>query len=283
MGGSNITLTLTQWQNKAFKITGVLTANVSLILPLSPNAIGGTPGVGGEFIVNNQTTGNFLLQVITAATGSGGVTVPQGARTLLYSDSVNVFYADDGLGVPIGAVMDFAGTTAPAGWLLCFGQSLLRAQYPNLFAIIGSIYGAVDGTHFSLPDYRGRILAGKDDMGGVAAGRIGTVVTDNGTIIGTTLASTGGSSTHTQATGEVGVHSHSITEPNGGQGHQHNFTAGFATGQSAFSSGIGQCANSNSVTAFAVTGITINNTPAASAMAWLQPTMIANKIIFAGV
>jgi hypothetical protein len=94
MSSGNITLTLSQWQNAAFKITGTLTANVQLILPLSPNSVGGTPGVGGKFVVDNQTTGAFTVTVLTAATGSTGVVAPQGFRTLLYSDTVNVWYVN---------------------------------------------------------------------------------------------------------------------------------------------------------------------------------------------
>jgi hypothetical protein len=96
MSGSDVTLTLTpQWQNKAFKITGTLTTNVNLILPLNSSGGAGTT-VGGEFIVDNQTTGNFTITVKTAATGSTGVVAPQGGRVLLYSDTVNVRYVDTG-------------------------------------------------------------------------------------------------------------------------------------------------------------------------------------------
>ena len=93
---SNVTLTLTQWvSGGAFKLTGALTTNVSLILPLSPNASGGTPAVGGKFVVDNECTGNFTVTVLTAASGSTGVVVPQGSRSSLYSDTVNVWFADE--------------------------------------------------------------------------------------------------------------------------------------------------------------------------------------------
>lgn len=63
--------------------------------------------------------------------------------------------------IPAGSILDYAGATAPGGWLLCDGSSLLRADYPDLFAVIGTTYGAVDGTHFTLPDCRGRMTVGK--------------------------------------------------------------------------------------------------------------------------
>ena len=72
--------------------------------------------------------------------------------------------------VPAGAVMPFAGSTAPAGWLLCFGQAVSRSQYGELFAVLGTSYGVGDGsTTFNLPDLRGRVVAGVDNMGGSAA------------------------------------------------------------------------------------------------------------------
>lgn len=76
-----------------------------------------------------------------------------------------------------GTVLPFAGTAAPTGWLLCYGQSLLRADYPNLFTAIGTTYGAADGTHFNVPDLRGRSPIGKDDMGGSAAGILTVTLT----------------------------------------------------------------------------------------------------------
>lgn len=57
----------------------------------------------------------------------------------------------------IGEIIPYAGSTPPvSNWLVCDGSSLLRTDYPDLFAIIGTSYGSVDSTHFSLPDLRGR-------------------------------------------------------------------------------------------------------------------------------
>jgi microcystin-dependent protein len=68
---------------------------------------------------------------------------------------------------PAGVLLPFAGSTAPTGWLLCAGQAISRATYAGLFAVIGTAYGAGDGTTtFNVPDLRGRIPAGKDNMGG---------------------------------------------------------------------------------------------------------------------
>jgi len=70
-----------------------------------------------------------------------------------------------------GEVVPFAGATAPAGALFCYGQTVSRTTYAGLFAVIGTTYGGGDGsTTFHLPDLRGRAVAGKSDMGGSDAG-----------------------------------------------------------------------------------------------------------------
>lgn len=56
----------------------------------------------------------------------------------------------------VGEIKMFAGSTAPSGWLICDGASLLRASYPALFSLIGTNYGSADGTHFNIPDLRDR-------------------------------------------------------------------------------------------------------------------------------
>lgn len=65
-------------------------------------------------------------------------------------------------GLPVGAVSDYAGAGAPAGWVLCDGSSYPRTggTYDDLFAAIGTTYGAADGTHFNVPDTRGRATVG---------------------------------------------------------------------------------------------------------------------------
>lgn len=121
---------------------------------------------------------------------------------------------------PAGSVIPFAGSVAPAGWLLCQGQAVSRVTYATLFAAIGTDFGAGNGsTTFNIPDARGRVIAGKDDMGGVAANRLtGT----SGGVTGTTLGATGGTETHVLVTNEIPAHSHVITydreSPEGGSG-----------------------------------------------------------------
>jgi microcystin-dependent protein len=74
--------------------------------------------------------------------------------------------------VPAGAVMPFAGTTAPTGWLKCSGQAVSRTTYATLFAYIGTTYGSGDNTTtFNLPDLRAEFIRGLDDGRMVDNGR----------------------------------------------------------------------------------------------------------------
>lgn len=69
---------------------------------------------------------------------------------------------------PAGAVQFFAMSTAPVGWVKANGAAVSRALYANLFAAIGTTFGAGDGENtFNLPDLRGEFLRGWDDGRGV--------------------------------------------------------------------------------------------------------------------
>lgn len=67
---------------------------------------------------------------------------------------------------PPGTVTSYSSDTPPTGWLICDGSSLLRADYPKLFDTIGTAFGAADGTHFNIPDLRGRFVRGVDNSAG---------------------------------------------------------------------------------------------------------------------
>lgn len=92
---------------------------------------------------------------------------------------------------PPGTVIMYAGTGAiPGHWLMCNGQSVLRSAYPLLFAAIGTTYGSVDGTHFSVPSLNGKFV------------RATTGVPDG---------ATAGADTVTLATGNLPAHLHAIS------------------------------------------------------------------------
>lgn len=69
---------------------------------------------------------------------------------------------------PPGAVMAFAMSTPPDGWLKCNGQAVSRTTYATLFSAIGTTFGIGDGsTTFNVPDLRGEFVRGWDDERGV--------------------------------------------------------------------------------------------------------------------
>lgn len=92
-----------------------------------------------------------------------------------------------------GEVKAFAGAAVPDGWLDCDGSSLLRADYPDLFAVIGTTWGSADGTHFNIPDLRGRTPIGVGTGSGLTA---------------RALAASGGTETHALSSAELASHSH---------------------------------------------------------------------------
>jgi microcystin-dependent protein len=117
--------------------------------------------------------------------------------------------------VPVGIIFPFAGAVnaVPAGWYACNGQNVPRASNPLLFNLFNTmtgglaVWGAGDGsTTFGIPDLRGRVPAGMDNLGGAqgASGRLA---------IGFGLASVGlggfcGEQSHTITLGEQAVHNH---------------------------------------------------------------------------
>lgn len=81
-------------------------------------------------------------------------------------------FGSPGGSVPVGSVFHVAGSVAPTGYLIANGQAVSRATYATLFAVIGTTYGAGDGsTTFNLPDLRGEFIRGWDAGRGVDPGR----------------------------------------------------------------------------------------------------------------
>ena len=96
---------------------------------------------------------------------------------------------------PLGTINAFGGSTAPDGWLLCQGQAISRTEYADLFAVIGTAFGAGDGsTTFNVPDMKGKVLAGYNV---------------NETEFNA-LGKTGGEKTHTLTVSEIPSHYHNI-------------------------------------------------------------------------
>lgn len=87
---------------------------------------------------------------------------PSDNTKFLRGDGTWAVPSGGGGAAPTGAVTEYAGSSAPTGWLLCDGSAVSRSTYAALFAVIGTNYGAGDGsTTFNVPDVRGRVPTGK--------------------------------------------------------------------------------------------------------------------------
>ena len=107
---------------------------------------------------------------------------------------------------PAGIIATFAGSVPPAGWLPCDGSAVSRTDYATLFAVVGTTYGAGDGsTTFNLPDLSGRVVIG---VSGTHA-----------------LGSTGGSETVTLTSDQLPAHSHVVPQ----HGHGNDIAAEMPT------------------------------------------------------
>ena len=115
---------------------------------------------------------------------------------------------------PAGIVMPFAGSVAPQGYLLCDGSAVSRDTYSALFAAIGTVYGAGDGsTTFNVPDLSGRVVIGVSNTHvlGPAGGEAAHALTENELPAHThTVPSHGHENDIVATTPEL---SHSITQP----------------------------------------------------------------------
>jgi len=136
--------------------------------------------------------------------------------------------------MPAGTILDFSGETAPAGYLLCDGAEVNRADYPKLFSAIGELWGAGDGVlTFNLPDFRRRTTIG--------AGGTATATIDN------TVGSVGGVEAHTLTTAEMPSHSHTTPirqlQGNGTYSPEPNGSTGKSTYYSTGSNGGGEAHN----------------------------------------
>jgi microcystin-dependent protein len=164
------TTTLTNVSRAIQVFTGSTTQTVVL-----PNATTfTTPGIKFEFY--NESTGAITIQTF------GG-----GSLVTVFADSSVILRLQDNTtsagewaqlssgggggnsgGVPSGAIMPFAGSTAPSGWLSADGTSYSTTAYPNLFAAIGYTYGGSGGS-FNVPNAKGVFLrgAGTQTIGGL--------------------------------------------------------------------------------------------------------------------
>lgn len=146
----------------------------------------------------------------------------------------------------IGMIVPFGGVQPPTGWLLCDGSAVSRSTFSALFAILGTAFGAGDGsTTFNLPNLKGRVPVGQD-----------TTQTEFDV-----LGETGGAKTHTLTIAEMPAHAH--------EGNR-------TTGSGASNYGIPP--SNNTFSTNSGTAATIN-TGGGGAHNNLQPYQVVNYII----
>jgi microcystin-dependent protein len=175
----------------------------------------GTTGIDVLNLQDDDNSASIKLQAPSAVTTTVTFTLPDGDGTsgqFLQTDgSANLSWGTVAASslFASGMVIPYAGSSAPSGWLLAYGQAVSRTTYSDLFSVISTTYGAGDGsTTFNLPDLRGRVVAGQDDMGGVSADRL---TDQSGGLNGDTLGDTGGSETHTLTEAQLASHTHAIS------------------------------------------------------------------------
>jgi microcystin-dependent protein len=191
------------------------------------DANGGYLKVKQTGITSNELAAN---SVITAKIQDGAVTAAK-----LDSAAVSVL-------MPTSTILPYAGISLPGNpgdWLYCDGSEYDREITPGvstpLFAALGLTYGVGNGsTTFNIPDLRGRVIAGQDDMGGSSANRL---TGQSGGVDGDGLGNTGGSETHQLTEGELASHNHGYSRASGigadGTGGAGYITLGSATTSSS--------------------------------------------------
>lgn len=265
---SDIATALTQ----SLATTGVSTMSAPL------KGFGGTVASPGYTFATDATTGFWLVSAGNMGLALAGVQAAAFNSSLAVTwygaQTAPAFTLTSGISIPapIGAIIDFAGSSAPTGWLLCYGQSLSTTTYAALFAVIGTTYGTGGAGTFNVPDLRGRTGFGQDNMGGVAANRITAAFNFDGTVLG----NAGGQQSRAIQPGNIPNYALSVTDP----GHSHTYTNAAAGGAVFLQSGL-QTGGSGS-TGTSTTGITVNSGGGGINLPVLSPAVIFNKIIYAG-
>lgn len=195
-GGTSTAYTVTTYQ--VFDTLAHLSNQVVAFTPHATN--------GATVTLNVDGLGAKPLRSAPSVELPAGVLVQGTPYVALYNNSDQAFYLQsffsNPYSIPIGASIDFWGATAPnSSFVLAYGQAISRTTYSALFSMFSTTYGAGDGsTTFNVPDLRGRVVAGRDDMGGSAASRLTSVGLG---VAGTTLGNAGSSESYQLVTGNL--------------------------------------------------------------------------------
>ena len=135
-------------------ITGNVTGTASGNLALSGGSIKGDVDITGDLSVSGTITGDLVGNADTATNATNDANGNPIASTYLPA--------------VVGVVQAFAGRTTPQGWLLCDGSAVSRTDYAALYAVIGTTYGAGNGsTTFNLPNLVDKFVEGSATAGTV--------------------------------------------------------------------------------------------------------------------
>lgn len=221
-GGTSTAYTVTSYQ--VFDSLANMSGHVIAFTPHTTN--------GATVTLNVDGLGAKPLRSAPSVELPAGVLVQGTPYTALYNNSDAAWYLHNfhvnPYVAPIGGLIPYVGTTAPnSAFVFPYGQAVSRSTYSVLFGITSTTFGVGDGsTTFNLPDIRGRVIAGKDDMGGSSANRLTNA--DDG-LNGDTLGATGGGETQVLVTANLPPYTPSGTNTGG--------SATFGYGGNSFSSG----------------------------------------------
>lgn len=142
----------------------------------------------------------------------------------VYSNGKKLINYDEAPDLPTGMIMAWTSNGIPNNFLLCNGQAVSRTTYSDLFAVIGTTYGAGNGSStFNVPDFRGRVPAGRDS----------TKTAFN------TLGKVGGTERETLTIEEMPSHNHPLTS----DGLGHSFSWGRTFAGNVYSTGVAAAGN----------------------------------------
>lgn len=279
LSGSSVTLTDDQARAAILVLNGILTSDQPILLP---------SGRTRQWLVVNNTSVKNVIFSVAGSSGksytSGPGTGPQG----IYTDGTDVLPTIPQSATEAGFIKMYAGASLPANYLWCDGKPYSRTLYPGLFAAIGITYGAGDGTTtFNVPDYRGRVPMGADNLGGTAANRILSLPNTLGTV--------GGEEKHSLSVGEIPSHNHSVNDPGHNHtvsdpGHNHTYNEPvqglvfqYSVATNIWAMAPNPTATSTATTGISIaaagTGISVATTGGGGAHNNLQPLLTTNFVI----
>lgn len=264
-GGTSTAFTVTSNQSFAS-----LSAMGNAVIAFVPHT---TSGAAPTLAVDGLTAKSIRFQT--------GVDLPSGALiqgtpyVVTYYASVGEFLihniGGDPWAVPLGVALPFFGTSAPnSSFVLPYGQAISRTTYSTLFTMFSTTFGTGDGsTTFNVPDLRGRVVAGKDDMGGSDSGRLGSA-----SFFGSaaqTIGGTGGAESVTLTSSEMPAHTHASGSYSTSEKYPTTTLGNISAGGTVYMDTL-------AVESAAVTG-TSSSTGGGGAHNNVQPTIISNWLL----